>query len=198
MIKHISSGRGDLLQSKHSLIHHHLSLLGLPKYSLSNRFAIYIPLFLPISIPVVLSLIAAIKWGRDHNLALPPPPKKGTKLARWPQWCIRLHTGIFLTDLLSTFHYSYRSAFPLYCHWSRPSNGLEGRTRNQRMTEAISTMPLTAHLLQKFIIDREAREIIELVASVRPFACTLMAEPFDLWPWYLACRLTFTLARLGL
>ncbi len=39
------------------------------------------------------------------------------------------------------------------------------------------------------IIDREAREIMHLVASVCPFvclfACTLLFEPFDLWPWFL-------------
>ncbi len=53
-----------------------------------------------------------------------------------------------------------------------------------------------------FIIDREAREIMYLVASVRLSVCpsvsSLTAEPFDLRPWYLVCRLTLTLARLGL
>ena len=29
------------------------------------------------------------------------------------------------------------------------------------------------------IIDREAREMMHLVASVRPFICALTAEPFD-------------------
>ncbi len=40
--------------------------------------------------------------------------------------------------------------------------------------------------LIQIIIDREAREIIRLVASIRPsvrlFACTLTSEPFDLRP----------------
>ncbi len=56
------------------------------------------------------------------------------------------------------------------------------------------------------IIDREAREIICLVASVRPFVClcvcvcvyALLFKPFDLWPWFLAWGSTLTLARLGL
>ena len=34
--------------------------------------------------------------------------------------------------------------------------------------------------------------------SVRPSFTTLTAEPFDLRPWCLVCRLTLTLARLGL
>ncbi len=68
-------------------------------------------------------------------------------------------------------------------------------------------------------IDREAGEIIRLVASVRLSMClcvcwrspvwtvwptcvcvfvgALLFEPFDLWPWFLAWALTLTLARLG-
>ncbi len=34
--------------------------------------------------------------------------------------------------------------------------------------------------------------------SVRPSVTALTAEPFDLCPWYWVCRLTLTLARLGL
>ncbi len=41
-------------------------------------------------------------------------------------------------------------------------------------------------------------EIVGLVASVCPFVCALLAEPFDLWPWYLICWSTLTLARVGL
>ncbi len=47
-----------------------------------------------------------------------------------------------------------------------------------------------------FIIDREAREIMHLVVSVRPFVCALMVEPFDLRPSSFAWRSTLTLARL--
>ncbi len=55
-----------------------------------------------------------------------------------------------------------------------------------------------------------SREIIELVASVRPsvrpsirpFVCqfvrALLFEPFDLWPWFFVWGSTLTLARLGL
>ena len=38
-----------------------------------------------------------------------------------------------------------------------------------------------------FVIDREARETMHLVASVRQFVCALTAEPFDLRPSRL-CR----------
>ncbi len=42
-----------------------------------------------------------------------------------------------------------------------------------------------------------------VLGSVRPSVCPssvrpLTAEPFDLRPWYLVCRLRLTLARLGL
>ena len=51
-------------------------------------------------------------------------------------------------------------------------------------------------------IDREATEI-NVLGSIRPSVCpsvrlSLTAELFDLWPWYLVCRSTLTLARLGL
>ena len=36
------------------------------------------------------------------------------------------------------------------------------------------------------------------IASIRPSVNALTAEPFDLWPWYLAWGSTFALARLGL
>ncbi len=48
------------------------------------------------------------------------------------------------------------------------------------------------------IIDREAREIIRLIASVCPSVDALTSELFGLWPWFLAWRLTLTLAGLGL
>ncbi len=38
---------------------------------------------------------------------------------------------------------------------------------------------------QSLIIDREAREIMYLVASVHLSVSLSMAEPFDLWPWFI-------------
>ncbi len=49
-----------------------------------------------------------------------------------------------------------------------------------------------------FIIDREAREIMHLVTSVRPLVCALTAELFDLRPSSSAWGSTLTLARLAM
>jgi len=35
--------------------------------SVCARFAIYIPLFLPVGIPIILSLIAAVRWLRGSK-----------------------------------------------------------------------------------------------------------------------------------
>lgn len=43
------------------------SLLELLYFPEDQKFAIYIPLFLPISIPVILSLIQAFKWLRNED-----------------------------------------------------------------------------------------------------------------------------------
>ncbi len=51
------------------------------------------------------------------------------------------------------------------------------------------------HPLIKVIIDREAREIMHLVASVRLSVCL---PTFDLRPSYFAWRSTLTLARLAM
>ncbi len=58
----------------------------------------------------------------------------------------------------------------------------------------------------KFFIDREAGEIIRLVASLFLWVCVyvclyvraLLFEPFDLRPSFLVWRLTLTYSRLGL
>ncbi len=51
-------------------------------------------------------------------------------------------------------------------------------------------------------IYRPRSEGDNVLGSIRPSICpsadTLTAEPFDLRPWYFVCRLTLTLARLGL
>ena len=56
--------------------------------------------------------------------------------------------------------------------------------------QAFGEMALSGFQKTFIIMDREAREIMYLVVSVcpsvRPSVCALTAEPFDLWPWYLA------------
>ncbi len=51
---------------------------------------------------------------------------------------------------------------------------------------------------EHIFIDREAREIMHLVAGVRPFVCALTVEPFDLRPSSFAWMSTLTLARMAM
>ncbi len=69
-------------------------------------------------------------------------------------------------------------------------------------TRAVMCCVFHQKLRNQFVIDREAREIMYLVASVRPSVCpsvtTLLAEPFDLRPSSCAWRSTLTLASLAI
>ena len=60
-----SSARQAILASEKAFFDP--SLLELLYFPEDQKFAIYIPLFLPISIPVVLSLMQAIKWIRNKD-----------------------------------------------------------------------------------------------------------------------------------
>lgn len=66
-----------------------------PNQFLSCRFAIYIPLFLPISVPILFSSMAAFKWlaawlkGADHTDCGPESEKPKTEPASSPELVVQ-------------------------------------------------------------------------------------------------------------